>query len=68
MSFMRLASVLTDLFHSTAISYALSPWLPRAVLLLFFSFGTRLRSGGDLGFGFMGVAAMELAEKAKRVV
>jgi hypothetical protein len=73
-SFVRVASVLTDLFHSTVISYALAPQPPRAILL-FFGCGTQLRCVGwgwsgwiwwhlDLGFGFMGAAAMEVAEKA----
>jgi hypothetical protein len=39
MSFVRVASVLTDLFHSAIISYALAP-RPLRDILLFFGYGT----------------------------
>jgi hypothetical protein len=76
---MRVVSMLIDLFHSAAISCALAPWLPRAILLFFSDCGMRLWCEGwhwsawiwqrlDLGFGFAGVVVVELAKKAEREV
>jgi hypothetical protein len=39
MSFARVAYVLIDLLHSTAISYALAPRLPHAIFFSFFGHG-----------------------------